>query len=157
MKNKQHWLTIMVGIPRSGKSTWIDKNKKDNVVVSNDWIREEILRTKYSTESNAIVWQIIDSTLRILLGQGKNVILDGTNHMPHIRKFYTDIAKAYGAKVRMVVFHTPLEVCMARNHTPSGNKLPDYCLERMAKDFVPPYKTEYDKIENFAGSTMVHR
>lgn len=154
-QQKQHWLTMLVGIPRSGKSTWIDKHKMDNIVVSNDWIRENILGIHYSHASNAIVWSIIDSTLRILLEQRKNVILDGTNHMPHIRKFYIDIAKEYGAKVKMVVFHTPLDVCLARNQT--TKKLPDACLERMAKDFTPPYKTEYDKIENLAGSTIIHR
>ena len=56
-------LTIMVGLPRSGKSTWIKENAGNAVVVSNDWIRENILGTHYTKTSNALVWAITDAAL----------------------------------------------------------------------------------------------
>ena len=138
-------LTIMCGLPRSGKSTWIEENKGHAVVVSNDWIREHILGTHYSDKANAVVWTITDSTLRIVLGQGLDAIYDGVNLTKAVRRFYIDLARQHGAKIKMVVLKTPLEVCLKRNK--KDNKLPNIVLEKMDKMFEYPDKSEYDEIE----------
>jgi len=121
MKNT---LTIIVGLPRCGKSTWIEKNKGDAVVVSNDWIRENILGTHYSSNANALIWSITDATLRIVLGQGKDAILDGINHTADVRRFFIDLARQYKSKVKMVCIMTPVGICLARNSKAETNKLP---------------------------------
>lgn len=138
-------LTIMCGLPRSGKSTWIENNKDNKVVVSNDWIRENILGTTYSDKANAIVWSIADATLRIILSQGTDVIYDGIHLTKSVRKFHIDLARQCGAKVKIVVLKTPLEVCLERNK--KNKKLPDAALEKMAKMYEYPDSTEYDEIE----------
>lgn len=139
-------LTILCGLPRSGKSTWIEKNKGDAIVVSNDWIRENILGASYAHSANAVVWTMADTVLRVVLGQGKDVILDGLNNTKFVRKFYVDIAREYGAKVRMVVIETHLEVCLARNRMKATHKLPDEVLIKMDKNFEIPTSKEYDDI-----------
>jgi predicted kinase len=144
-------LTIIVGLPRSGKSTWIGKNKGDAIVLSHDWVREHILGVSYAKSANAIVWTIADATLRILLGQDKNVILDGVNNTRSTRKFYIDIAKEYGAKVKMLVITTPLSVCLARNRMSDTHKLPDEALIHMDKTLELPQEGEYDEIEYYEG------
>lgn len=140
-------LTIVVGLPRSGKSTWIDKNKGDAVVVSHDWIRENILGTHYADAANAIIWTIADATIRIILGQGKDVILDGMNNTKSVRKFYIDIAKKYNAKVKMLVITTPLNVCLARNN--KSHKLPDEALKAIADYLELPTSEESSDIEYY--------
>lgn len=141
-------LTIMVGLPRSGKSTWIELNKGDAVVVSSDWIREHILGDaySYSSSANAIVWSLADAALRIVLGQGMNAILDGVNLTRATRKFYVDIAREYGAKVNMVVVGTSVEACLKRNQLPGGLKLPDEKLMKMSKSIEWPIQDECDEI-----------
>jgi predicted kinase len=40
---KQPLFTVMYGLPRSGKTTWVARNKKkDDIVISSDEIRKEI-------------------------------------------------------------------------------------------------------------------
>ena len=117
-------LTILVGVPRCGKSTWIEKNKGDSIVVSHDWVRENILGTHYSPNANAIIWTIADATLRIVLSQGKDVILDGINHTASTRRFYIDIARQYKAQVKIVCITTPIDVCLIRNSKAESHKLP---------------------------------
>lgn len=144
MKHKNR-LTIVMGLPRAGKGTWIDLKKNQNdIVVSSDWIRENILGQSYSKASNSIVWSIIDSTLRILLGQGKNVILDGINLTRSVRKFYTDIARTYGSEVVIVHVKTPLDVCVERNRKAESHKLPEEDLLNMGSIIEIPTKDESD-------------
>jgi len=141
-KNK---LTIVMGFPRAGKGTWIAMNNRLNdIVVSSDWIRENILGHSYSDASNAIVWSIVDATLRIILGQNKNVILDGINLTKSTRKFYINIAKTYGAEVEIVYVKTPMDVCIERNRKAESHKLPEQDLLDMGQIIEIPTSEEFD-------------
>lgn len=148
-------LTILCGLPRSGKSTWVEKNKGNSIVVSNDWIRENILGTQYSHSANAIIWAIVDASLRIILSQDKDVILDGINNTPDIRKFFIDIGREYGAKIKMVCFMTPLEVCLARNDGMFfDRKIPNEELISISNKRLFPIENEYDEIIYVGGCSM---
>lgn len=143
-KDNRPTFTMMCGLPRSGKSTWIKENKKNAIVVSNDWIREEILGTHYSKNANAIIWTLADATLRIVLGQGKDAIYDGVNLTKETRKFYIDLARQYNAKIKIIMVLTPIDVCIKRNK--ESNKIPVEQLEKMHASFEMPCVTEYDKL-----------
>jgi len=148
------WMTMTVGLPRSGKSTWIENHKAGNVVISNDWIRENILGNQYHKASNAIVWTIVDASLRILLSQGKNVILDGANYTKGVRKFFVDIAKEYDAGIKMVVFRTPLANCIYRNS--KNPKLPESVLRKMSEELVEPDCSECTYVELIEESKRIY-
>jgi len=136
-------ITLVVGMPRSGKSTWIINNKdKNDIVISNDWIRENILGNQYSDAANPVIWTITDSCIRILLSQGVNVILDGINHTRYIRKLFLDIGKEYATETRIVYIDTPLAVCLERNKT--NTKLPPEKLIKMQGDLEVPTMYECD-------------
>lgn len=138
-------LTLVIGLPRSGKSTWIEKNKGDAIVVSHDWVRENILGTHYAPSANAIIWTIADAALRILLSQDKDVILDGLNDTPTVRKFYVDIARQYKAKVKMVGITTPLDICLARN-SGKEQKLRNKKILKINEKLEWPRVTECDEL-----------
>ena len=137
-------ITLMVGMPRSGKSTWIVNNKdKNDIVISNDWIRENILGNHYSNAANPVIWMVTDSCIRILLSQGVNVILDGINHTRYIRSLYLNIGKEYATETRIVYTNTPLAVCLERNKT--NAKLPSGKLVKMYEEIESPTMYECDK------------
>ena len=80
-------LTILVGIPGSGKSTWIADNKKDDdVVVSPDDIRRELSGNVSDQTQNDKVWFLAKDRTSKALKAGKNVILDATNVSSKSRK-----------------------------------------------------------------------
>ena len=140
-------LTMMIGLPRSGKSSWIKEiTKSKDIVISNDWIRENILKAPHSKSSNPAIWMITDATLRILLSQGQDVILDGVHATKSERKFFLDLAKECNAAVMYVLVDTPLETCVARNNRSEHHKLPTEDLIRMGKKFERPTKDEYNSI-----------
>ena len=133
---------MLVGLPRSGKSTWCEQHKNSNVIVSNDWIRENILGTTYANNANAIIWSITDSTLRIVLGQGKNAVLDGINHTREVRRFYYTLARQYNAHIQVIYFDTPIYVCLERNMV--DKKIPDVILRTMSMVLQMPSKLYID-------------
>lgn len=133
-------LIIMTGLPRSGKSTWSEKyidRKPDTVLISNDWIRENIFNHKYASSINPALWMISDACIRIILSQGKTVILDGINHTRFVRGEFIKTAKEMEAEIESVHIATSLEICLERN-----DKLPDDKLKSMAKEFEKPSKDE---------------
>jgi len=146
----EHWLTIMVGLPRSGKSTAAARlaAEEDAVVVSNDWIREHILGESYSYSepANAVVWALSDAALRIVLGQGRSAVFDGANLTRSTRAFFVGIARRHGAKVRILWVNTPLKECLKRNSAAGGHKLPAGKLRSMADGMQPPGGDECDEL-----------
>ena len=70
MKSKAK-LIIMCGLPRSGKSTWIRKNKGDAVIVSPDEIRSDIFGHQFFKNCEPWVWAMAKSMVRLLMGQGR--------------------------------------------------------------------------------------
>ena len=142
----------MMGLPRSGKSTLAEKSaeQRNGIVVSSDWIREHILGQTYFAPSNAIVWSMIDSTLRILLSQGQTVILDGINLTKETRKFYVDLGREYGAKIEIVYCKTPLFVCLDRNS--KDHKIPDEQLSKLSRNIEVPSADEFDEYSEYCFS-----
>lgn len=72
---------MTIGIPGSGKSTWIGAQEEDEntIVVSPDNIREEITGDISDQSQNGKVWFIAKERVVEGLNAGKNVILDATN------------------------------------------------------------------------------
>lgn len=137
-------LTILVGLPRSGKSTWIKYNHNDEIIVSNDWIRENIFKNHYSRSINPAIWMITDATIRMLLSQGKNIILDGVNLQKAVRKEFTSTAKECGATTRMIFIDTSLDECLLRNN--KTNQLPEEQIIQMFKNIEKPSADEADEV-----------
>lgn len=128
-------MIILVGLPRSGKSTWIEEYQKKNdcLVVSNDWIRENIFHVKYYHSINPALWTISDGCIRILLSQGKTVLVDGVNHTKFVRGEFIKTGNDMNADIEIVYISTPLETCLKRN-----DKIPEERLRSMAEEFEIP-------------------
>ena len=93
-------LTVLMGAPGSGKSTYA---KKFANVVTTDGPRGrdpgDILHGAYKRVNE-------------LLAAGKDVVLDTTAANPNIRKAAVGIAQKHGAQCDVRVLDTPLDVCL---------------------------------------------
>jgi len=142
-------LTVMCGLSRCGKSSWIRKNMGDSVVVCPDEIRSKIFGHQFNVTSEDFVWAVAKAMVRLLLEQNKSVIIDATNLTYSRRDCWVRIAKEYGIKLQIVWIKTSLEVCKRRNaKSKEGSKVPYEVLEKMASIFENPIYNE-DEVDLF--------
>lgn len=138
-------LTLMVGIPRVGKSTWINKNKKDNIIVSPDIIRREIFGHQFHQPANKFVFAISEAMVSLLLKQNKNVIVDATHLTRNLRASWYPIVKDLPVKTVIVWVYADknpfknAEICIERSKVSASDEIvPDEVINRMASQFEAP-------------------
>jgi len=110
-------LIICRGPAASGKSTWSKSVVDDDptfVRVSRDDIRIALFNKAWGVDED-LVTKVEHNAIRNALKAGKNVISDNTNVNPKLANTIAWIGYEEGAEVELRNFHTPLDVCKARN------------------------------------------
>jgi len=147
---KKPTLTIMSGLPKSGKTTWIATNKGDNdVIVSSDDIRKYVLGHSFSPQDETFVWELVENLIILLMVQKKDIILDACNLYPHTRLKYIPLVEEYDYKTRLVCLNTEVKECLKRNKNSKDNKVPLDAMKRMCDAFQkvnPKYEPDFDEI-----------
>lgn len=125
----------MIGIPGSGKSTWIEKNLSRNIrIISKDQIRIDLgimkdTRKAIGTkEEEEKVKDIFDIQLHDTLDSGKSFVIDNTNLGTGLEDLVNLIRK-FGYRVIGVRINTPLSVCIQRRP-----EIPRKTIEDMYKN-----------------------
>jgi len=97
VNNELPKLVLLVGIPGSGKSTWINSNKpkwKNTIVISPDNIRRTMLGDVSSQADNKAVFDMAKNNTIDALKKGTNVVLDATNVNTQLRKNWVNSAQS---------------------------------------------------------------
>ena len=81
MNNKVPTFVMMVGLPASGKSTYVKELAEEMraVICSSDAIRKELCGDENSQDNNEEVFKLLHSRIKECLKKGVNVIYDATN------------------------------------------------------------------------------
>jgi predicted kinase len=137
-------LTIMVGLPRSGKSTYVEKNKKElDMVLSADEFRYLVYNQKFWQEGEPLMWSIRDIAFKWLLNHKRNIIIDECNLNTSIRRKSITLAKEHGYFIRGIHVTTSCENCLAR----TGDEKLLEAIVRMNKHYSPIFEEEgFDEI-----------
>ena len=155
---------LLIGLPGSGKSTYIENFEEDAVVVSSDAIREELYGSAEVQDNPARVFQIAHERVIAALQEGQNAILDATNLNAKKRaNLLAKIDKQVKDPVNKVaiVIATSIKACVERQVN-RERKVPEEVIWRMARQFQTPsdwegwteirlVRTEvsyYDKLEH---------
>jgi len=142
-------LYVLVGVPGSGKSTWVKEQEWVNecVYVSTDiWVDLEARRlgktyseifTEYMPKAvNIMTAQVVDAK-----EQGRDIIWDQTSTTVASRKRKFNMLPDYRAIA--VVFRTPNEEELARRlATRPGKVIPSHVLHDMIWNFEMPAEEE---------------
>lgn len=151
---------MLIGLPGSGKSTYtnalIAKHpEKDYVVLSTDNMIEEKAKAKGKTYSEIFpdinmnfLTKEMKSQFREALSEGRNIILDRTNMSAKKRKEFLD-AIPEGYEKIAVVFSIPDNVLRERldnRAAATGKKIPPMVITTMARSYVAPTRSEFDRI-----------
>lgn len=135
-------ITMMIGLPMSGKTKWVMKNKSsEDVVVSACNFRQLIYNQRFWKEGERLVWATREIMLKVLMQQGVSIIIDETNTTRRRRKPIFELAKRYGYEVEARVILTDASICAARAMEENRFELLSV-IERMNKQFEHPSKKE---------------
>jgi len=129
-------IILMIGLPRSGKSTWVKNNKTTEVVISADDIRYLVYNQRFWGEGEPLMWSVRGMMLKYLMQQGVDIIIDETNTTKERRKPIIKMAKKFGYEII--------------GNTVEG-VLIDECVKRADKtgqeDLIPIIKAMAEKFE----------
>lgn len=135
-------LTIMVGIPASGKSYFAQHYSWSTgaVWVSRDKVREELFPDPdYSTRQEYDVRQEYYRRLIDALDSGKDVIADSTNLTPKHRKALLAKVGPHANKIVAVCLDVGCKVAIPRNRKRTGHeRVPDKVIRSMYRDMKFP-------------------
>ena len=149
-------LYMLIGIPGSGKTTWIKNqnfNTDDTVIVSTDNIIEERAASKGMTYSDVFQDEIKSATaemnnnLKNAIAQKKNIVWDQTNLTVKTRRSkLAQIPDEY-QKIAVLLSTPTKEELKIRLDNRPGKIIPNNILMGMISQLDPPSKLEgWDEI-----------
>ena len=140
---------VMVGMPGSGKSTWIKNNIPHIPVVSRDIIRAELGYTSSPDEKAVLsraqeekVTQRENELIAQYAKAGESFAIDDVN-TGRYRQSLVDKLRSYGVHVKFVRLNTNLETCIKRRE----GQIPADVMRRIHAGIIEPREGEYDSIE----------
>ncbi|MDP2341586.1 MAG: AAA family ATPase [Deltaproteobacteria bacterium] len=133
-------VTVMSGLPASGKNRWVTANvDDDDAVISLDALREEH-DLEHGGPQRAVV-QLATEQLKLRLRAGQDAVWNATSLARDLRGGIVDVADAYKARVRFVCCEAAADVVAARNRAREA-PVPARAIARMLERWEMPNLTE---------------
>lgn len=132
-------VTLLSGLPASGKDHWVATHLDDNAVISLDALRRKL--NILPTDNQGAVISAAKAEARHLLAAGKPFIWNATNIGTATRLALIDLFAAYGAKVTIVYIETN-EPELLRRNAARAERVPDAAIARMLDRWQPPDLSE---------------
>jgi putative nucleotidyltransferase with HDIG domain len=132
-------VTMLSGLPGSGKDRWLAANRGDLPVVSLDDIRTEL--DVEATDNQGMVIQHAKERCRESLRSGKSFAFSATNLLRQTRQRWIDLFANYGARVEIVYVEPPFSQILSQNKR-RERPVPENVILDLAGKCEPPTLTE---------------
>lgn len=101
-------ITVLMGAPGSGKSTWVARNKTGLEYIYNT----EAIRINRDLDVSSYMFALRKKAVKAVEA-GRDLIADGTHTSQDHRRVWLHLALRLGLPIKLVVFNTPLATCLA--------------------------------------------
>ncbi|MFX1678536.1 AAA family ATPase [Mitsuaria sp. CC2] len=132
-------VTVMCGLPASGKDTWVAAHRRGLPVVSFDDARAE-LGLKHGQNDGKVAHAAVDKA-KALLRQRAPFVWNATHLSQQMRDKTLDLLFAYGAQVEIVYLERPRAELLRRNDR-RDTSLSNGALQGMLRKWELPVPTE---------------
>ena len=139
---------MLIGLPGSGKSTWINNNVFGNTaILSTDQLIEDYASIKGKTYSEVfkeyigVATDFFFSLIEQEVQAGRNILIDRTNMSVSVRKKILDMIPDDYIKVAIVVTCDEVDL-QERLFNRPGKTIPWNVIESMKKSYQEPTKAE---------------
>jgi putative nucleotidyltransferase with HDIG domain len=139
-------VTMMAGLPGSGKDTWLRRYRPGLPVISLDDIREDL--DVEPTDDQGTVIQTAREQCREHLRAKRDFAFNATNTMKQTRQRWIDLFADYGARIEIVYLEPPLKELRSQNNQ-RAKSVPNRVMDRLLAKLEPPTNTEAHAVSLF--------
>lgn len=132
-------VTLLSGLPGSGKDTWLAQHRPALPVVSLDAIRTDL--DVAPTDEQGSVIQEARERCREHLRAGRDFAFNATNITRQTRQRWINLFHDYGARIEIVYLEPALETILARNSR-RQHPVPTQVILHLADRLEPPTAAE---------------
>ncbi|BBU56661.1 hypothetical protein KU6B_29260 [Mameliella alba] len=136
-------VTLLSGLPGSGKDTWIAAHMPDHPVVSLDALRDEMGVSP--TANQGAVIDAARERAKAHLRAGRDFVWNATNVSRQVRAKPLSLARAYGARAEIVYLEVPPKR-LGRQNRDREAVVPQTVLDTLVRKLEPPEAWEAHKI-----------
>ena len=103
-------ITVLMGAPAAGKTTWMKQNKTGNEHIYS----ADLVRVDKDLDVDLFMAMIRSKAIKAVMNR-KDVIADGTHTIKAHRMFWLALAKRYQVQTKLIIFDTPLQLLLKGN------------------------------------------
>jgi putative nucleotidyltransferase with HDIG domain len=132
-------VTLMAGLPGSGKDSWLAHQRPGLPVVSLDDLRAQ--HDVDPSDDQGEIAQLASESCREHLRAGREFAFNATNILRQTRRRWIDLFADYRARIDIVYLEPPLATIFAQNERRT-NRVPEKAMHRLVEKLEPPTVTE---------------
>jgi len=138
-------VTMLCGLPGSGKDSYIQAHLKDVPMVSLDAFRRALKVSPSDTKATGRVVQAAKEQAKVHLRKGESFVWNATNISRSLRQPLIELFASYGAKVNLVYLEVPCKLLLTQNKNRT-HVVPNNVMKRMIAKLEVPMEWEAHEV-----------